>query len=256
MSKPTLLDLTQRVAVFCNAGSVNSINDTRESLQIATIIKETFEDLVMRSEIRTTQTLLQLQSVSDLEKPTHLLMQTEVLTVDLLKYKKEDGTLSDLIYKNPVDFVEDSLHVDPFREHMQTVTDYTGIVFNVYTNREPRYWTIFEDGDKEYVVLDAYNKEFEDTIQGIHVVAYGKILPEFKLEDSFIPPLSTQQFPVLLSRAKVAAAKELKNQENGIEYDKARKQFIQVTQQHQSQFRGSTTWNNRMRTGRRFHSWG
>ena len=252
MSKPTLLDLTQRVAVFCNAGSVNSINDTRESLQIATIIKETFEDLVMRSEIRTTQVLLQLQSMSDLEKPTHLLMQPEVLTVDVLKYKKADGTLSDLQYKNPVAFVEDSLHMDPGLYNVKTVEDFSGILFNIKTDKAPQYWTIFENGSEEYVVLDSYNSEFEDTIQGIHVVAYGKIMPEFKLEDTFIPPLSTQQFPVLLSRAKVAAVKELKNQENGIEYDKARKQFIQITQQHESQFRGSTTWQNRMRTGRRY----
>lgn len=253
MSKPSLLDLTQRVAVFCNAGSVNSITDTRESLQIATIIKETFEDLVMRSEIRTTQVLLQLQSVSDLSKPTHLLMQSEVLTVDLLKYKKPDGTLIDLQYKPAVEFVEDSLHLDPTREEIQSVTDYSGIIFNIRTNKDPQYWTILENGSEEYVVLDAVNKDFEDTIQGIHVVAYGKIMPEFRLEDTFIPPLSTQQFPVLLSRAKVAAAKELKNQENGIEYDKARKQFIQVTQQNRSQFRGSTTWNNREMTGRRYH---
>lgn len=253
MSKPTLLDLTQRVAVFCNAGSVNSINDTRESLQIATIIKETFEDLVMRSEIRTTQTLLQLQSVSNVERPTHLLMQSEVLTVDLLKYKSPKGTLIDLQYKPAVDFVEDSLHLDPTQPNVQTVEDYTGILFNIKTDKDPQYWTIFENGSEEYVVLDSFNKEFEDTVQGVHVVAYGKIMPEFLLEDTFIPPLSTQQFPVLLSRAKVAAAKELKNQENGIEYDKARKQFVQVTQQNRSQFRGSTTWNNRQMTGRRYH---
>lgn len=253
MSKPSLLDLTQRVAVFCNAGSVNSINDTRESLQIATIIKETFEDLVMRSEIRTTQTLLQLQSVSNVERPTHLLMQSEVLTVDLLKYKSPKGTLIDLQYKPAVDFVEDSLHLDPTQPNVQTVEDYTGILFNIKTDKDPQYWTIFENGSEEYVVLDSFNKEFEDTVQGVHVVAYGKIMPEFLLEDTFIPPLSTQQFPVLLSRAKVAAAKELKNQENGIEYDKARKQFVQVTQQNRSQFRGSTTWNNRQMTGRRYH---
>jgi hypothetical protein len=253
MSKPTLLDLTQRVAVFCNAGSVNSINDTRESLQIATIIKETFEDLVMRSEIRTTQTLLQLQSISTEERPTHLLMQPEVLTVDLLKYKDPRGTLLDLQYKPAVDFVEDSLHLDPTQPNVKTVEDFTGILFNVKTDKNPQYWTIFENGSEEYVVLDSFNSEFEDTIQGVHVVAYGKIMPEFLLEDGFIPPLSTQQFPVLLSRAKVAAAKELKNQENGIEYDKARKQFVQVTQQNRSQFRGSTTWNNRQMTGRRYH---
>lgn len=249
--KQTLLDIVQRVAEFCNAGSVNSIKDTRESMQIAKIVKETFEDLVLRRELVVGQALVQLHSVSDVEKPTHLLIPEGVIALDDVKYKNAYGTLEDLQYIEPMDFVDSSLHLDPTKEDIATVRDHSGILFNIHNNRTPQYYTVMSDGANEYLVLDAYNKNFEDTLQGHHVVAYGHVMPEFRLEDSFIPPLSIQQFPVLISRAKTFAAKELKDQENALEYDKGRKQFIQVSQKARSQFRGNTLWLNRSKNTRR-----
>lgn len=249
--KQNLLDIVQRVAEFCNAGSVNSIKDTRESMQIAKIVKETFEDLVLRRELVTGQTLLQLQSVSDVEKPTHLLVPEGVIALDNVKYKNAEGTLEDLQYVEPMDFVDNSLHLDPTTDNVKNVSDYSGILFNVYTDKSPRFYTVMTDGSNEYVVFDAYDKTFEDTLQGRHIVAYGHIMPEFRLEDNFVPPLSIQQFPVLISRAKTFAAKELKDQENALEYDKGRKQFIQVSQKARSQFRGDTLWLNRNKSTRR-----
>ena len=249
--KQNLLDIVQRVAEFCNAGSVNSIKDTRESMQIAKIVKETFEDLVLRRELVTGQTLLQLQSVSDVEKPTHLLVPEGVIALDNVKYKNAEGTLEDLQYVEPMDFVDHSLHLDPTADNVKNVSDYSGILFNVYTDKDPHFYTVLTDGANEYIVFDAYDKDFENTLQGHNVVAYGHVMPEFSLEDSFVPPLSIQQFPVLISRAKTFAAKELKDQENALEYDKGRKQFIQVSQKARSQFRGDTLWLNRNKSTRR-----
>lgn len=264
--KQKLIDIVQRVAEFCNAGSVNSIKDTRESMQIAKIVKETFEDLVLRRELVTGQALVQLQSVSDEEKPTHLLVPEGVIALDNVKYKNAEGTLEDLQYLEPMEFVDNSLHLDPTKEDVTTVTDYSGIIFNVHNNRAPKYYTVMTGeiqighqcdcgrdiiGANEYMVFDAYDKDFEDTLQGHNVVAYGHVMPEFRLEDSFVPPLSIQQFPVLISRAKTFAAKELKDQENPLEYDKGRKQFIQVSQKARSQYRGNTLWLNRSKNTRR-----
>ena len=249
--KQNLSDIVKRVAEFCNAGSVNSIKDTRESMQIAKIVKETFEDLVLRRELVTGQALLQLQSVSDVEKPTHLLVPEGVIALDDVKYKNDKGTLEDLQYVEPMEFVDNSLHLDPTADNVKNVSDYSGIIFNVHNDRAPKYYTVMADGANEYLVLDAYDKDFEKTLQGHNVVAYGHVMPEFRLEDNFVPPLSIQQFPVLISRAKTFAAKELKDQENALEYDKGRKQFIQVSQKARSQYRGNTLWLNRSKNTRR-----
>lgn len=250
--KQTLQDIVQRVAEFCNAGSVNSIKDTRESMQIAKIVKETFEDLVLRRELVFGQSLLQLQSVSDREKPTHLLIPAGVIALDNVKYKNDKGVLEELQYVEPMEFVDNSLHLDPTdTEKVQNVKDYSGILFNIRKETSPKFYTVLQHEDKEYLVLDANGRQEPDTMQGHDVVAYGHVMPEFRLEDSFVPPLSIQQFPVLISRAKTFAAKELKDQENALEYDKGRKQFIQVSQKARSQFRGDTLWLNRSKNTRR-----
>lgn len=249
--KQTLLKIVQRVAEFCNAGSVNSIKDTRESMQIAKIVKETFEDLILRREIITGQTLLKLESASDLDKPTHLFVPAGVIALDNVKYKDSDERLLDLQYVEPMEFVDNSLHLDPTKDNVKTVEDFSGILFNVKTDKNPQYYTVFTNGAEEYLVLDSYIDKGSNTLRGHDIVAYGHVMPEFLLEDSFIPPLSIQQFPVLISRAKTFAAKELKDQENALEYEKGRKQFIQVSQKAYSQYRGSTLWLNRKKNTRR-----
>lgn len=249
--KQNLLEIVQRVAEFCNAGSVNSISDTRESMQIAKIVKESFEDLILRRDIVTGQKMLNLISVSDTDKPTILKCPEQILTIDTLKYKTAEGTLVEPVYIEPMDFFESTLHLDPTKDNIKTIEDFNGFVFNIITNKAPSKYTVIQVEDKEYVVFDSYDGDFEDTIQGIHVVVYGHVMPEFRLEDDFVPALSTQQFPVLLSRAKVAAAKELKNQENDIEAERGRKQFIQVTQKARTQIRGSSLWTNRTKNSRR-----
>lgn len=249
--KQNLLEIVQRVAEFCNAGSVNSISDTRESMQIAKIVKESFEDLILRRDIVTGQKMLNLISVSDTDKPTILKCPEQILTIDTLKYKNAEGTLVEPVYIEPMDFFESTLHLDPTKDNIKTIEDFNGFVFNIITNKAPSKYTVIQVEDKEYVVFDSFDGDFENTVQGIHAIVYGHVMPEFRLEDDFVPALSTQQFPVLLSRAKVAAAKELKNQENDIEAERGRKQFIQVTQKARTQTRGSSLWTNRTKNSRR-----
>lgn len=256
--KQNLLDIVQRVAEFCNAGSVNSITDTRESMQIAKIVKETFEDLILRREIVSGQTLIQLKDVSTVnnedgkpDKPTHLRIPEGVIALDDIKYKNKEGKLISLQYVEPLDFVDNSLHLDPSDDSIQNVRDFSGVLFNVRLDKDPQYYTVLFDGSDEYLVADSVNNAQEHTLQGHNVVAYGHVMPEFRLENSFVPPLSIQQFPVLVSRAKTLAAKELKDQENPLEYDKGRKQFIQVSQKARSQNRGNTLWLNRSKNTRR-----
>lgn len=258
--KQDLREIVQRVAEFCNAGSVNSIKDTRESMQIAKIVKETFEDLVLRRELVTGQNVIQLESIGEPYegidgegRPTFLAIPDGVIALDDVKYKGADGKLVNLQYVEPMEFVETSLHLDPTQPEVETCRDHSGIIFNIRNDRDPQFYTVMLDNSeaKEYLVMDSYVRKTERTLQGHKVVAYGHIMPEFLLEDSFIPPLSIQQFPVLISRAKTFAAKELKDQENPLEYDKGRKQFIQVSQKARSQYRGDTLWLNRKKNTRR-----
>lgn len=248
-SKYTLLEIVQRVAEYTNAGTVNSINDTRESVQLANIVKECYMDLIERNEIESRYSLYKLQNVSDVKKPTYLKLPDRAWTIDVIKYKRPDtGKLTDLQYLEPLAFIEKSLYLDPTRDDVQQVTDFTDIVFNVRTDVDPFYYTILND---KYIVFDAYDKRQRDTLIDNDIICYGRYFPVFKLEDDFIPEISAQQFSILLSNAKIHADYELKEHTNPLETNRAQKLFNNASNNARSHTRGTRLWNNRMDLRRR-----
>jgi hypothetical protein len=76
-------------------------------------------------------------------------------------------------------------------------------------------------------------------------------MPEFKLEDEFVPDLAPQHFSLLLSTAKVQAAYELNREFDQLENNRAMKQKA-TADRHAQRQRGQdgTTWKRRKRNGR------
>lgn len=240
----TLVEMAERVAAYCNASHINSINDSDEALRIATIIKETFTELILTKEIQTALELFQLQSSSSVEAKTRLELPEQALTLDIVKYTNKRGQLYSPQYLEPMDFIAQSLAEDTENDYIETMVDQeSGSVYNIRNNKDPSYYTLMSG---KYVVFDSYNKDFEDTVQGRHALVYGHTLPEFKLEDDFVPDLQEQQFLTLLSRAKVVADMELRNNLNQLEYDRSKKLFISTSNDSKSHTRGNTRWNNRV----------
>lgn len=240
-----LQEMTERVAEFVNASRVDSIHDTDESLKIATIIKETYEEMVLSKEIQTALELFQLQSASNDSAKTCLIIPDKALTLDIVKYTHKDGRIYSPEYLEPMEFIDMSLGLDTTKDAVETVVDSeSNATYNIKNDKDPTYYTIMAG---KYLVFDSYNKDFEDTLQGQHALVYGHTLPEFKLEDTFVPDLQEQQFPVLVSRAKTAADMELRNNFNKVEYEKGRKLFLNITNDSKSYTRGNTRWNNRIK---------
>lgn len=240
-----LQEMTERVAEFVNASRVNSINDTDEAYKIATIIKETFEEMVLSREIQTALELFKLQSASNTAAKTCLIIPDEALTLDIVKYTHKDGTIYSPTYLEPMDFIDRSLSLDTTRDNVETVTDKeTGVVYNIETDKDPEYYTIVSG---KYLIFNSYNKYFEDTLEGRHCICYGHTLPKFEMSDDFVPDIQEQQFPILLSKAKTAADMELRGNLNQLEYDKGKKLFANLTNDSKSYTRGNTRWNNRIK---------
>ena len=242
--------MVQRILESRDAQVVNSIEDTREAMQVANIIKETYYHLLYVRDIKSRTNLITFDSLSDLTHPTYLRFKDDVAQIDMLKYfDKKQERYVDLTMLDPQDFIERSLMLNPKDEHITTCKDFSGVNFNVYNDRAPTFWTSFDD---EHIVFDAYNKEVEDTITETNAMAYGIKYPEFKLEDTFIPDLAPQHFSLLLSKSKVMAAMELDKEYDQLEDDRARKQLMTVND-HSKRLLGqdATLWKNRNRSGRR-----
>lgn len=248
--KQTLLEMVQRILESRDAQVVNSIEDTREALQVANIIKETYYHLLYVRDIKSRTNLITFDSLSNLNYPTYLRFKDDVAQIDMLKYfDKKQERYVDLTLLEPQVFIERSLMLNPKEENITTCKDFSGVSFNVYNDRAPTFWTSFDD---EHIVVDGYNKEVEDTITAVNVMAYGIKYPEFKLEDTFIPDLAPQHFTLLLSKSKVMAAMELDKEYDQLEDDRARKQLMTVNE-HSKRLRGqeATLWKNRIKSGRR-----
>ena len=233
-----LQEMTERVAEFVNADKVDSIHDSDESYKIATIIKETFEEMILSKEIQTALELFHLQSSSNASAKTCLVLPDEALTIDIVKYTHKDGKIYSPEYMEPMEFIDWTLGMDTTKEVVETVTDKeTGAVYNIRTDKDPSFYTIISG---KYLIFDSYNSEFENTLQGRHCLCYGHTLPAFEMKDEFVPDLQEQQFPILLSRAKTAADMELRGNLNQLEYDKGKKRFITITNDSKSYTRGNT----------------
>ena len=240
-----LQEIVARVAEFVNASRVDSIYDTDESLKIAKIVKETFEEMVLSQEIQTALELFHLQSASNSPAKTKLYLPDKALTLDIVKYTNKDGKIYAPVYLEPMEFVSRSLDLDVTMDTVETVVDTeAGITYNIQNNKDPSFYTLIEG---KYLILDSYNGDVEDTVQGRKALVYGHTLPEFELKDEFVPDLQEQQFPVLVSRSKTAADMELRNNFNQLEYDKGKKLFLNMTNESKSYTQGNTRWNNRIK---------
>lgn len=247
--KQTLLEMVQRILESRDMQLINSIYDTREAMQVANIIKECYVHLLYVREIKTRNSLLTFDSMSDLSHPTYLRFKDDVAQIDTLKYfDTKENKYVDLQLLQPKDFLDRSLCLNPADTNVISVTDFSGISFNVYNDRAPQFWTSFDD---EHIVFDAFDSSVDNTIQNSKTVSYGIRIPEFKLEDTFVPDLAPQHFSYLLSKAKVMTAMELDKEYNQLEDDRARKELL-TANEHSRRLRGQlpVQWQNRMRTGR------
>jgi hypothetical protein len=86
MATKTLLELTQDVLSSIDSDEVNSISDTVESMQIATIIKNKYYDILTRSNLPLDNQLFQLNPSNDSSLPVLMYVPAAVDHIEWIKY--------------------------------------------------------------------------------------------------------------------------------------------------------------------------
>lgn len=84
--KQTLLELTQDILSSMSSDEVNSISDTTESTQVATIIKQKYFDIINRVQLPEHDQLLQLDPSTDPLQPVLMYVPAGVADIKWLKY--------------------------------------------------------------------------------------------------------------------------------------------------------------------------
>jgi hypothetical protein len=227
MAKLTLIEIVQDIANDLDTDNVNSISDTVESVQIAQIVKTSYFELMASRNWAHLKRTVQMSSVSDPDRPTHLQLPEgtkEVIAFSYNKITAEDPTrdrFSLIEYVEPEEFLKDVSFRNMNLAEITKVVDFGGAPIYIYNDRQPSKYTSFDD---EYIVLDSYNSALETTVQNSNTQSLIYFDPIWSHIDSAIPDMPSEAFPLLVEEAKSTASVVLRQVSNAKAEQKAQRQ--------------------------------
>lgn len=197
--KTTLLQVVQSILSDMDSEDVNSISDTVEAQQIASVVEDTYFNMIAAREIPEHKTLLKLTGLGDTSKPTHMEYPSNVKYIERLEY--DVGTSPEKDYRI-IPFVEPLDFLDRMDEADFKVATYNdNVEIFVKTDEHPSYYTSFDD---QYIIMNAHKADDDQTLNANKVRAYGSIYPTFSRTDSHVIDLDNTFMPLLLAEAKSA----------------------------------------------------
>ena len=210
--KRTLLDLTQSILSDIDGDEVNSIVDTFESEQVASILKESFLSMSSNRNWPLHKQAAQIASLGDVTKPTHMKVAEEVKELVLLKYNKTREGETRLRYES-VDYKDNDTFLRKINQensdadNIQIVTDPSGVQLLIRNDTQPTIYTSFDD---ETIVFNSYNSAVDSSIQESKTQAIAYVMPSWTHTDEGIVDLPDDAFSALLNEALSRASLRLR----------------------------------------------
>ncbi len=211
MPKLSLLAMVQDILNDMDSDEVNSISDTEESLQVAQIIKTTYFEMIDRRDWPHLSKFSILNSVGDTSRPTHLGTPDNLSKLEWFKYNKKKvgetrNRYVDIQYLYPDEFILRTNDRNLDKANVVEVSDYGLAKFQVFNDRQPTYYTSFDDN---FIVLDAYDSVIESSVQGGNTQVRIYTIPSWTVSDVFVPDLPMEAFSGLLAESKSVASFKL-----------------------------------------------
>lgn len=217
--KYTLLQLTQSILSDMDSEDVNSLSDSIEAQQVASIIRDTYFNMVATRMIPEHYELIKLTAASDSSTPTHFKYNTRLKEISEVWYENSDGRYEEIVWCEPVDFLNKT---DGLGDNYDTVQDIKGgTKLRIKNDDDPSFYTSFDD---EWLVFNSYDSSVEATLQNSKVRAYGVVYPTFSITDDFTPDIDNTMYPYLLAESKSVAMSLLKGQSDPKVEQAARRQ--------------------------------
>lgn len=247
--KMTLLEMTQNILSAMDSDEVNSISDTIESLQVAYVIKETFDEQFNNIEIPEMRGLIQLNGISDVLKPNYMKVPDAVKNFEWIKYRDDRNSqrFTDVMYVSPEEFLQMQFEYSSSSDNVFLTTDpVSGVQYYIKTNKAPTYYTSF---DNNYIAFDSYDSDYDATLISSKSAAFGTKETSFLLEDTFIPPIESSLFPLLLAEAKSVCFINVKQTGSTKEEQRARRQRVRM---QNDKFKAKPAQSRKFGTDRNF----
>ena len=206
--KRTLLDMVQEILNDIDSDAVDSVDETVESEQVASILRSTYYAMMSNRDWPHLRRTIKVNAVGDSEKPTHIKLQDGIKELCFINYNKQKvgetrKRYESMEYLQPDHFLHKINSRNNDEANIRTITDFGGIELLIRTDAAPTYFTSFDD---EYLVFDSYDSTVDTTIQQSKVQAQAYVMPEWDDADTFVPDLPENAFTALVEEAKSRAA--------------------------------------------------
>jgi hypothetical protein len=207
--KMSLLTMVQKILSDMDAEPVNSIGDSLEALQVASIIEDTYYNIVTNKNIPEFNHLLKLTALSNSATPTHFQYPTAVDKIEKVWYDvSSDGTFEygEVYWMDPGAFLE---MVDSVNSNYVFVSDMkAGTQLRIRTDKHPEYYSSFDD---DYIVMDSHLSTLDSTLQASKTRASGVKIPVFDAtDDAYTALLDDNLFPLFFNESKSVSMSILK----------------------------------------------
>lgn len=207
MKKP-LLAIVQEIASDIDTDVINSITDTPEAMQIATIVQSTYEAIISNRNWPHTRKLVNITPSTDNLKPNLMTIEDhikEMISVyyDTAKNGETRKRFSPIKYIEPDDMLRLMYGLNTDEANVMTVDGGNGQVWMIRNDQPPRYFTTFDDNT---LVFDAYDSSVDSTLQAHKTQVRAYVMPQWEMRDDFVPDLPEEAFTYLIEEAKSKAA--------------------------------------------------
>lgn len=217
MTIKNVLQYVQGALNIMDSDAVDSINDTAESMQVANLFADIYDELMHRQEWDFLKGPVALQALVDVTNPTALSIPNDVAYVTAVWYNIDTTGLAPnrrkLVYVDPIEYLEKygSGFPAPNRQLITVTKGAEGaqIQFYVRNDTPPTHYTSFDD---ETLVCDSFDGTVDTTLVSTKVSAFGVTNPQFQIEDEFVPFIPEHMVPLLQHSLNAAASLIYKQQ--------------------------------------------
>jgi hypothetical protein len=225
MAKRTLLEIVQEILNDLDSDEVNSINDTVEAAQVASIVRATYNEMISNRNWPHLKKIIKLDALGT-SYPNYLKLPDNVKELISVKYNViGDGETrvqyKDLTWKYPDDFLQYTYSRNSDNSNVEQIQDISGVVLLILNDTAPQYWTTFDD---EHIVCDAYDSAVDDSLQANKSQAIVYQETAWVHTDGAYPNLPEEAFSALIEEAKSTAFIVLKQMANQKAEQKAGRQ--------------------------------
>jgi uncharacterized protein with NAD-binding domain and iron-sulfur cluster len=213
---------------------VNSIDDTEESMQVAQIVRSTYNAMMSNRNWAHTRHPIQLVPTANLAQPTHVTVPDKIKELYFINYNiakagDEQVSFVPMKWKEPDEFLQLTNYYNTSEDNVTTVVDDSGVSFQIMNDTAPSFYTSFDD---RTLVFNSYDSAVESNITANRMQSMAYMMPDFIVQNSAIPNLPDDAFALLVESAKSKASWKLRQVADPAAQAEAKRQTKWLARNH------------------------